>query len=732
MAGEFLTFAPALLLYRLFPRPERALQGPKKCLVMIFEKRPSPILPSLGLALGLILCLSACRPEGRLAQWDLELLAPIVKTRVDFGDFIADSNLRYQEDGLVSLIYRGQIASLKPGEIAPPFNETFQNTANIQQLTLGSRRLRNRISLGQLAGEAGVQGAILIAANGTSQVIPPLSNIGPAVFPVDATQFFQSITLQDGWLVLRLENQLPIALSNLQYEVRNVRSNNLILQNSVPLLAPNAVQYDSVHLVNNFVIEGELSASLINMDSPGSNGQSVLIDTSDAILVEVNIDKMDPVQATAVWPEQNLFDETATAEIRPESGLLNKVYVEKGKIFIDAVSSISDQLRLGYDLPGALRQGQALQLRELIPPAPAGGSIQVRREVAVEDYELDMTGLPGSTGVFNTFYTIFTGGIDSTGQLVTLSLSDSVQITTGIDNLVASRGYGYLGTDTIVENQSFRVNPFSDILSGSLQLEEVKISLELENLIGAPFQFSIDALSARGRDGRADLQWNQLGFKFDVDPAQENSPGDRPQAGRLEVLLDGSNSNIARLVELQPDTFQADIKAYLNPGVPATALDQFLYTAYGLEAYLNVEVPLHLALDQIKLGDSVDFDYLSIDPEGRIQSGQLILKADNFYPFRARVDIEIYDLAGEQLAVLQSAEAVEPAERDNTGRASAPTASSLRYLLDSEALEHLRNSDRLFLRVQFDSPLPDERIKFYADNYLDLQLIGDFQIEREP
>lgn len=688
-------------------------------------------IPFQGISALLMLAfIWACRPEGQLAQWDLEGLSPIAKTRVDYQDIVNDSNIVYDPDGLVRLVYRDRIAELKPGEIAPPFNETFENTANIRQLALNNRKLRNRISLGRLASELGVQGALLIAANGTNQVIPPLNNIGPTSFPVDATDFFQSITLRDGWLVLRIENQFPIELTNLIYEIKNTQSNTIIVQNNLPSLMPNAVHYDSVHLVNNFVIEGELTAMLVNMDSPGSNGQSVAIDTSDAILLEVSLDKLDPVEATAIWPSQNLFDETATAEIKPESGLLTKVFIKQGSVFIDAVSSISDELRLGYDLPGAIRDGQPLELRETIPAAPPGGSIQVRRNLPVEAYELDMTGLPGSTGVFNTFYTTFTGGIDSTGKLVNLSLSDSVFIRTGIDSLVANRGYGYLGTDTIEAIESFELDAFRNVLSGSVSLQELAVNLEIDNFVGAPFEFQIANLSALSTNGTSALQWSELGRKLNVPPALELSPGQKPRPGRLNLLLDHTNSNILDLLEESPDSFQTEIKAFLNAGIPSTELNQFIYTDYGIEAFFKVEVPLKLVFNDLELGDRVDFDYRSIDPDRLLIGGSFLLKANNFYPFRAEVEIELYDRAGQLLSVLSSAESVEPSERDSDQRSIRAVESMLEYALDAEALTDLKDCDYLFFKLRFNSPQPNEVVHFYSDNYIDLQLIGDFQFKR--
>jgi len=351
-----------------------------------------------------VLVFGSCRPDVSQLNWEVDALVPLLKTRIDFNDLqTLDSTLYSNDTGLVHLVFSNNIASLKPSEIAPPFNNVFENTATLKKITLGQRIITNRISLGRIAGQAGFQGAFLIAANGTSQIIPPLTNIGPSNFNIDATEFFQSLILRDGWLVLRIENNFPIDISNIQYEILNQNSGTVIVQNTVASLPAGAVHYDSIHLINNFLIEGQLIASLLNLDSPGSNGNPVLIDTSDALDLRVSLDKLDPVSATAVFPAQDLFNETGTAQIFPPSALLTSVHVKEGKIFMDAQSTIDDSINLIYRLPGAQNNGNILEFLEVIPAAPAGSSVNAYREIPVVDYTLDLTGLPDTTGVFILF-----------------------------------------------------------------------------------------------------------------------------------------------------------------------------------------------------------------------------------------------------------------------------------------------------------------------------------------
>ncbi len=671
----------------------------------------------------------ACRPDPQTAHWEVDTLVPLLSTRLDLTDLDrTDTLIQSDVNGLLELVYRNKLLDIKPGEIAPPFNVNFSNSARLNKITLGQRVIQNRISLGMVAAQAGLSGALLIAANGTNQIIPPLSNIGPSNFTIDATDYFQSITLRDGWLVLRMENNFPIDLTNLQYAIQNQTSGNNILQNTIALLPAGAVHYDSVHLVNNFLIEGNLVASLINLDSPGSNGNSVLIDTSDALDLRVTLDKMDPVAATAIFPAQDLFNDTASASIFLPSAILNSVHVAEGDIFMNAFSTIDDSINLRYALPGAINSsGNILQFVEIIPAAPPNSTVNSYVEIPVENNLLDLTGLPTDIGVFNTFYTIFTGGIDSTGRLINLSLTDSVYVETGIKNLVTDRGYGFLGYDTLPSEEVIAVDGFEDILDGSLDLKQAQIVLSIDNYIGTPFSVQVDQLKSLGADGNKDLSWNQLGFKFSIPRATENQAGSKPSPGSLQINLDETNSNIQDLIEVRPDSFDLKAKAFMNLGVPSSDLSQFLYTDYGIEAFIDLRVPFNLGLNDLFLGDTLDFKYTDLDPEGRMTKASLKVLSKNSYPFSVEVELLLFDGQRQLLDTLKSSDLVEAAAVDQNGRSSEIKESELLYSLSSEQLNLLKDCKYIFIRSLLNTTALDG-VKIYSDNFLDIQLVGDLRL----
>lgn len=688
----------------------------------------------LLLILGVILWGGGCKPDLQVPQYEVDGLVPLLRSRLGVNDLLRDSTIVVDEQGLMRLVTRERLATIKPGEVARPLNDTFYNSASIQSLELNKQVIQRDITLGQLARGAGPTGQLILLSHGNSLVVPPVNGIGPNDFNVDATQFFSSMTLRDGWLVLRLENNLPLDLANLQYEIANRGvGGTVLLQNNLPSLAVGAVHYDSVRLQNNIQISGQLVARLTNVDVPGSNGNPVPIDTNDAIGVTVTVDKLDPVAATAVFPSQNLIEDTAVSQIVAPSARLTKVHVSGGNLFLNATSTVQDVLELDYVVPGGVRNGSILQFTEVLPPAPPGGTSQRQTQVSIQGYEIDMTSLPRLPNAVNEFYAVFRGRVDSSGQLVTLTLEDSVSIITGTQNLRADRGYGFIGYDTIqFQEKNFIEEPLDAIISSDLQLNQVQVALEILNYIGAPIRIDLHEIYTQRERNQVPLQWDDINRELQLPPAQETSPGLRPQPGRLVVKLDSSNSNAQDLVEIRPDSIFTDLTAFLNKGVDTTELSQFLYTAFGVETFLSLEVPLDLRIDQFLASDTSRFTYGDLDSKERLQGGELRLLADNFYPLAMHVDILLLDGQFQPLDTLLAPRSIAPAQVDTSGRASKSSSSEINYALGASQLAKLRQAQHLVLLTEFQSPANRPAgVRIYSDNYLDLQLVGDLKISTQ-
>lgn len=671
----------------------------------------------------------SCKPEPNTADWEIDVLSPVLNSRIDILDIIEDSLLTSNSDNQLSIVYRNQIANLKFDRVSEGFNKSFENTVKLQTIDLGTRVVTNTLSLGTLAGSAGIAGAIIIINNGNNSAIPAFTGIGPESFDLDASDFFESMTLTDGWLLIEIDNGLPIELTNVQYLMQNQSGGTPIISRTVPSIAAGALYKDSVQLNNNVTVEGQINAVLQNMDTPGSNGNVVLIDTSDAINIKVTIKDLVPSSATAIFPDQILLQDTTDTEIEDFNGQLTSMHVGRGKMFLDAKSTIEDEIIFVYSIPSAVENGTSLIFTEKVPPAPIGGFSTSYAEKDITGYDVDLTGQPGAAGIFNTFYTITDGRIDSSGNLINLSLSDSVFLNTGIIDLVAARGYGYLGLDTLLTKEETEIDLFEGIVVDNIDFDEVKLSIEIYNYIGAPINAIINTVEATQNNiNPMLLTWAELNQTITIPPGIETSPGSKPNPGVLELNLNKANSNIDELLETQPNLIEFDLSAYLNQSLNAPDYNQFIYLDYGIETYISAEIPLYFSASNMLFSDTSEFIYTNLDPSNRLIGGDLILNGDNNFPFDIGLEIILLDSNKVAIDTLNSSEFVKSGLVDNNGTVVTTLKSHVPYSIDTKAVESLKNTDYMVFRASFSTSNSPEKVRFYADSFLDIVLSADLNL----
>ena len=641
--------------------------------------------------------LLSCKPDPKVPKWDIEALAPLIHSRVNINDIVPDSSLTTSADGALSLV----------------------------SIDFGTRVVNNSISLGELSKVGGAQGQFIIFNNGKKAVVPPFPPVLRKKFPVDATNLFQTVTLQSGVVKLVLKNEFPVALADLTFILQNKVSQSEIFKSYIDTLRPGQT-YSERFALNNDTIEGQLIAELRRFESPGSQGDTVLIDTTDKILITLTLDSLVPISATAIFPEQDLANDTTITNVPAGNSELTSIKIKEGKIFLDATSTIEDQISLDYAVPNATKNSMALAFNENIPPAPVGGISTSFKEVDLVDYTVDLTGLPTDVGIYNSFYTTLRGRIDSTGNLVNLSLDDSVLLKTGITNLIASEGYGYLGKDTIEGSETSKVDLFNIVRNGTFDLKDVKLGIGVENSIGAPIDIKLNSLRAQRSTGSVALNWTSLGMNQTV-PSATLLAG-KPEPQRLDLNINASNSNLDKLFENQPDLLFADFSAYINGSTTTPDYQQFIFSDFGVNVYLNLEIPLDFSARGILLADTNDFDYSDLDPKNQLQNGALKIIADNNFPLECRVQMVLLDNSGAELGRLTSTDIVEAATIDNNGVAVGSVRSISEYPLNSEAVKMLRNTQRLVFQVILDTPLSPQKVKLYSNNYMDLTLSGDLTI----
>ena len=657
------------------------------------------------------------------------MLTPIAHTSLEISDITGDSLIDVSSDSLLLLVRSQKVYEFTLDDLVDPFSTTFENTAKLQTLDLGTRKIDYAISLGQLAAQQGPPfGNIIVANHGNNLPFPAISIGSPISYSINANQFFQSITLLDGWLVFELRNQLPIDLINFEYDLINQQSQTLVTSGIIPLIPANGVAKDSTKLNNMTVLEGTLTAELKNLESPGSGGVAVPIDTSDQLKIQVTVKDLNPFEATAIFPAQDLID--YTEEVLFETDFeLSRIVVDTGVLYMQAISTVEEPVILEYEIPSATKANQNLLLAGTLPSSPPNGTSLYNDSKNIRDYSVNLNGINFDPNVKNTFFAQLRARIDSSGNMVFISLEDSIYLTTGIQGLMPSKIEGWLGRDTIsTDDEQLPLFLFEDIDGGSFDLAAARIRMELINHFGADMQFVLtDVRTENQASGQmASMNWTGLGQALNLPSALDDAPNFQPVAHSESWQLDEGNSNLDELFNIQPDRLIYDLDLFINPSGIANP-SGFAYRHHPIEAWMHVEIPLVLSLDGLLLIDTSDFKYSDIDPNDRLIGGTLRLFADNFMPIEAEVDLIAIDSLGTPLDTLLGTEKIQAALLNADERVESSLRTVIEYPLDDQAIEQLKKANRMVFKGRYSTQDRPKHIPLYEHYRTELKLSGAFQ-----
>lgn len=667
--------------------------------------------------IGLISIINACRPDLNQPNIEGEILAPIANASLNVQNLLSDSLVQSDENNLVSIVYRSTLYNSQLGAFEPLETREFNQTVKLQELSLGSQSATRTISLGQVATNAGPLGTLLINQHGSNGFIPPVPGLTYGPLAVDGSAFFETVTLDSGYMDVRISNGFPTGISNIEFEIRNESDNSLVGQSSFANVAAGATETETIDLAGK-TIDGNLVANILNFDVDGSGGAQVPIDTTDELIVNIIVRDMKVFSATAIFPAQDILTLNDTSAMNGVNDLkITRAIAAKGVVNLRVVSTIEDTMFFDYLIPGGTKDGVPFEIHEKIDPAPSGGSIERILQYSVNGYEFDLTGSP-VINQFNAFYSELTGRIDSTGKLVNLSLDDSLLLYIQLGDFIPEYAEGYLGSsDTTIGPQSIPVDLFKNISSGSINFEEVKLGFGVSNGNGVPFDVEIQSLKAinSNTNSSVDMNLGSLPSTLNIGAASDIST---PTISSWEVTDAGNSINEA--LNIFPNQFESRIRVTSNATQDSNNLSQFAVDSNLLEAFVDLEVPLNFSANQLVLTDTVAFNASSFQNPEQIKSGLLYIIAHNSYPLLADLELQFLDagdLVVETIVFDKSIEASTDSE---------PVPSALQWAFTTESLETLLASKKVIFKLQLSS-VGDAPVKIYSNQTIDLSITSRFQ-----
>ncbi|MGC6489798.1 MAG: hypothetical protein ACON5E_00775 [Flavobacteriales bacterium] len=665
---------------------------------------------------SLLLLVSSCRHDFEQPSWNTDITTPIAYSNLSFLDLFNDSSIRFDTlgDNSLQFIFTNELLNYTLDSLIKIKPISTTKNVKLETINFSNTVISHQVTMGDLI--ASIDFGTLLFPNGGNAIIPSYSGLLNDTFPIDANEYFEEMTFIEGFIDLKIINQLPTDLSNVELVLRNENANSSFISMTIPNLASGQTAIESASLAGQTLM-GNLEAEILNADIVGTAPNSVTINYSDALIAEITIRDIDLQEGIAIFPSQQIFDEDTVVAFEIGDVRLSRVIVEEGGVEVVGVSTIQDTIKVEYKIPGTTLNGQPFEFFYQLPPAPVGGSISVTKFFDFSGYEIDMTGQFGDT--VNTIYTESQGWIDSSGVITHISLEDSVFNTITIKEIIPKIAYGYLGTDTFSESYSTEFLDFADF-EGQIDLSQVEVSLNTENFIGANANVWIRNFSAQNNTSSLSLNSSSLSTPFYIESATENNSEYSPiTASESIILFNESNSNIDEIIESKPQQLNFDFELIINPN--SATNNGFMYKGYGVKSSLDVKVPLSFSASNIILNDTVEVD-LNVDD---LNDGYFTVLAQNSFPIDAQIKVILLDQNNMVLEELLSNQLLQASEVNMSGKTISTTTSELTFPFESIS-ESLNLCRKIAFEIILNTQPQEQYITIYSDYTIDLKLIANF------
>ena len=582
----------------------------------------------------------SCKHELESPTWDVDMIVPLVHSQMNIDNMLSDSNLNIVEndEGYISLIYQEDLLNINYDSLITLETKSEEKSIRIDSVKFNDVVIEQIITIGSVITELPL-GTILFP-DGSQREIPAMAGIVQNdTIPIDASDYFQTMTLYNGMLNLKLTNGFPTDISNVSFSLYNATNLNLIATFFTPLIESGNSYSERVSIAGE-TLDYKMVGIINNMDIESSNGL-VPINYSDAMTTKISITEIQIMEATAYFPNQLLHEENVEQSFKLGSARLTEIGIKDGTVTINALSTLPDTGTIIYAIPSLSKNGASFETSVKVPPNTNG--VMTQYVFDFSGYTMDLTGENNREGgdTVNTIYATLAAYLDSTGELETIHQVDSFYLFNEY-NFIPEYAIGYIGGDTL-ENGPENINTdvFKFISSGTVDLEKVEMSIAIVNYIGADAALVINDLSASNTTTAVSAAIDNTKLHHIARAILNSNETITPTNTIISLQADD-------MLEIFPDKLTTHTTIYLNPDGEASTAD-FLYTEQLMNATLGIEIPLSFISNNLALSKTSDLEIDNID-----EIEVLYITIENGLPLEANLILVALDDANQIIDTLIS------------------------------------------------------------------------------
>lgn len=665
---------------------------------------------------SLILIFGGC--QRREVTWDVDNTIPLFKTDISLdavdtrylSNVASDSGYYFSDD---NRIYSYKINDLQSSDTG------IDAFFNLMTLRLNDQQRTSVITLAQI-------NPFFKVLDGQNADIPSqdLSNLDPQT--IDVSEFFETATLDSGYLDISIKNELPVNIQLVVFELKNKSDNSIVASDSFRNIPKNGgVSSKSINLRGKTVTK-ELIGVIKRLTTEASGGP-VLIESSKGLNVTLGIRSLKPSRAIAAFPTQTVIDQDEGLSLYMGGAEIKYFKVASGKLKIKISSTIDEDMHMVIALPGAVKDGKSFY-QEVTLPGPGGSGVSTTEQIYdMQGYLIDFRGKnPDVTDTVNTFHQVLLVTLDSSGRKLNVGLSDSIKLEYRIESLKPEYAIGYLGNsfNRVVDTTAFEM--FKG-LSGDLMFKDVKVDFVVRNSIGTDGRFKLHGLKSKNHFSQKTVTLSAPLVGTDILVTKPNFQ--RGEFTETKVSLNVSNSNIKEFLENLPQYFQYDLETEVSPNGNVNNYQDFVFDESRMDVIMKMTAPISFAMGGLVLRDTQGVDFSKLGDMDRIKSGFLYLDLENWFPMDMTVEFELYDEKMNSLGMLNvnPNTGVKSAILNSSGYPTNASKSTLKIGLERSQIYRLKKTK--FIGIKMNVQGNGKMQKLY--NNSKLKMNARMQVEYE-
>jgi hypothetical protein len=411
---------------------------------------------------------------------------------------------------------------------------------------------------------------------------------------------------------------------------------------------------------------------------------------------------------------------------------LKKARIKSGKIKLEVFNPIATKTIFEIELPSVTLNNKSLKENVTLDAGTRSNPSNKTIELDLSGYWIQMTGSNGvSSNALQSRLKVMT---DPNGASVNLTNLDSTEFKINIQNLQFDYAQGYFGQYSFSDVFNFSSKFLKNNVTGSLDLPSIQLKFNIENSIKVPSTATIfEVKNYNSKTNKTvNLSHPQIGNPFII----ENPIGSWntliPYKKTLE--FDELNSNLENFLENLGEETSLSYNLMINPwGNISGGWDEFFPTS-KLDVYTEINMPLNIGMYDLVLSDTFNVSFNQNDNKTSIESGKLIFKIENGFPFEGEMGLLFLNENSELIKSYEDKNIIFSSKTGVLNSENVQTKhSQIEFNLPNEVLSQLNSIKKIIVKIKLnsinDTSLMNEMVNIPANAFVWIKVQSAFKLK---